>query len=82
MGARGVHSGDPGVPYPEGFHRWCELGVVGVLGTDARIGPSGWDGLGLSVAGPVGSVGVVVGGPQGSGPVLSIVVPCADLQAW
>ena len=81
-GARGVHSGDPGVPYPEEFHRWCELGVVGVLGTDAKIGPSGWDGLGLSVSGLVGSVGVVVGGPQGSGPVSSIVVQCTGLQAW
>ena len=37
-----------------GFHRWCELDVVGVLGTDARIGPSGWGGLGLSVLGLVG----------------------------
>ena len=82
MGARSVHSGDPDVPGPEGFHRWCELGVVGVLGTDARIGPSGWDGLGLSVPGLVGSVGFVVGGPQGSGPVSSIVVQCAGLQAW
>ena len=27
--ARGVHSGDPGDPYPGGFHRWCELDVVG-----------------------------------------------------
>ena len=27
-GARGVHSGDPGVPYPGGFHRWCGLDVV------------------------------------------------------
>ena len=53
-----------------------------MLGTDARIGPSGWDGLGLSVSGLVGSVGVVVGGPQGSGPVSSIVVQCAGLQAW
>ena len=79
MGARGVHSGDPGDPYPGGFHRWCELDVVGVLGTDARIGPSGWDDLGLSVSGLVGSVGVVVGGPQGSGPVLSIVVQYAGL---
>ena len=82
MRARGVHSGDPVVPCPEGFHRWCELDVVGVLGTDARIGLSGWDVLGLSVSGLVRLVGVVVGGPRGSGPVLSIVVQCAGLQAW
>ena len=82
MGARGVHCGDPGVLCPGGFHRWCELDVVEVLGTDARIGLSGWDGLGLSGLGLVGSVGVVVRGPRGSGPVSSIVVPCAGLQAW
>ena len=34
-------------------------------GTDARIGPGGWDGLGLSASGFVGSVGVVVGGSRG-----------------
>ena len=53
-----------------------------MLGTGAKIGLSGCDGLGLAVSVLVGLVGVVVGGPQGSGPVLSIVVPCADLQAW
>ena len=52
-----------------------------MLGTDLRIGLSGWDGLGLSVLGLVGLVGVVVGGPRGSGLVSSIVVPCAGLQA-
>ena len=29
-GARGVRSGDPGVPGPGGFHIWCELDVVDV----------------------------------------------------
>ena len=81
-GARGVHSGDPGVPDPEGYHRWCELDVVEGLGTGARIGPGDLGGLELSVVGLVGLGGGVVGGPQGSGPVSSIVVQCADLQAW
>ena len=63
----GVHNDDPGVPFPGGFHRWCELDVVGVLGTGARIGPGGWGGLGLSVMGLVGSIGGVGGGPQGNG---------------
>ena len=68
MGSQGVHSGDPGVPFPGGFYRSCELDVVGVLGTDARIGLSEWGGLGLSVMGLVGSIGGVGGGPQGNGP--------------
>ena len=49
---------------------------------DGAIGPSGWDGLGLSVSGLVGSVGVVVGGPQESGPMSSkytTVIPPAFL---
>ena len=46
------------------------------------FGVQGPGGLGLSVLGLVGSVGVVVGGPQGIGPVSSIVVQCAGLQAW
>ena len=82
MGARGVHRGDPGVPYPGEFHRWYELDVVGAWGTDARIGPSEWDDLGLSASGLVGSVGVVVGGSRGNGPVASIVVRCVGLLAW
>ena len=61
-GARGVRSGDPGVPGPEGFHRWCELDIVGVLGTDARIGLCGGGGLGLAVAALVELVGAVFGG--------------------
>ena len=81
-GAREVRSGDPGGPGPEGFHRWCELDVVGVLGTGARIGLSGCDGLGLAVSVLVGLVGVVVGGQQGGGPASSIVVQCVGLQAW
>ena len=71
-----------GVSGPEGFHRWCELEVVGVLGTDARIGLSGCDGLGLAVSVLVNWVGVVVGGQQGSGPASSIVVQCVGLQSW
>ena len=82
MGSQGVHSGDPGVPYPGGFHRWCELDVVGVLGTDARIDLGGCVGLGLAVSVVGGLVGVVVGGQQGSGPASSIVVQCAGLQSW
>ena len=81
-GARGVRSGDPDVPKPGGFHRWCELDVVGVLGTDARIGLSGCEGLGLAVSVLVELVGVVVGGPQGIGPASSIVVQYEGLQAW
>ena len=81
-GARSVHSGALGVPGPGGFHRWRDLDVVGVVGTDARIGLSGCDGLGLAVSVLVDLVGVVVGGPQGSGPVSSIVVQCAGLQSW
>ena len=76
-----MRSGDPGVSGPEGFHRWCELDVVGVLGTDARIGLSGCDGLGLAVSVFVELVGVVVGGQQGSGPASSIVVQCVGLQS-
>ena len=53
-----------------------------MLGTDARMGPSGWGGLELSVVGLVGLGGGVSGEPQESGPVSSIVVQCADLQAW
>ena len=80
-GARGVHSGALGVPYPGELHRWCGLDVVGAWGTDVRIGPSEWDDLGLSASGLVGSVGVVVGGPRGNGPVASIVVRCVGLRA-
>ena len=79
--ARGVQSGALGVPYPGEFHKWCGLDVVGVWGTDARIGPSEWDDLGLSVASLVGSVGVVVGGSWGGGSVASIVVRCVGLRA-
>ena len=81
-GARGVRSGDPGVPGSKEFYRWCELDVFGVLGTDARIGLSGCDGLGLAVSVLVELVGVVVGGQQGSGPASSIVVQCVGLQSW
>ena len=81
-GARGVRSGDPGVPGPKGFHRWCELDVVGVLGTDARIGLCGCGGLGLAVSIFVECVGAVVGEQQGSSPASSIVVQCVGLQSW
>ena len=53
-----------------------------MLGTGARIGLSGLGGLELTVVGLVGLGGGVAGGPQGSGPGSSIVVQCADLQAW
>ena len=33
-----MHDSDLGVPGLGGFHRWCGLDVVGVLGTDARTG--------------------------------------------
>ena len=53
-----------------------------MLGTGAKIGLSGCDGLGLAVSVLVGLVGVVVGGLQGGGPASSIVVQCVGLQAW
>ena len=81
-GARGVRSGDPGVPGLDGFHRWCELDVVVVLRTVVRISLSGCDGLGLAVSVLVELGGVVVGGQQGSGPASSIVVQCEGVQSW
>ena len=53
-----------------------------MLGTGAKIGLSGCDGLGLAVAVLVELVGVVVGGQQGSGPASSIVVQCVGPQSW
>jgi hypothetical protein len=53
-----------------------------VLGTGAKIGLSGCDGLGLAVSVLVGLVGVVVGGQQGGGPASSVVIQCVGLQAW
>ena len=53
-----------------------------MLGTDARIGLSGCDGLGLAVSVLVELVEVVVGGQLGSGTASSIVVQCVGLQSW
>ena len=82
-GVKGVRSGDPGVPGSGGFHRWCELHVVGVLGTDARIVLCGCDdGLRLAVAALVELVESVFGGQQGSDQTSSIVVQYVDRQSW
>ena len=75
-GAREVRSGDPGGPGPEGFHRWCELDVVGVLGKNARLAcvdETFWGWL-------LELVGAAFGGRQGSGQASSIVVQCVDRQ--
>ena len=58
-----------------------KLNVVGVLGTDARIGLCECGGLGLAVSIFVECVGAVVGEQQRSGQASSIVVQCVDRQS-
>jgi hypothetical protein len=76
-GARGVRSGDHELLGPEGFHRWCGLGNGGALvGTGARFGLGGGDGLGRAVAARAGLGGAV------SSKVSSIVVQYVDRRPW
>ena len=83
MGARGVRSGDHGIPGPEEFHRWFGLDVGGELvEIGARIGLGGGDGLGQAVAALVGLVGAVSGSPWGSSQVSSIVVRYVNRRPW
>ena len=77
-----MRSGEHGILGPEGFHRWFGLDVGGALvGTGARIGLGGGDGLGQAVAALVGLVGAVSGSPWGSGQVSSIV-QYVDRRPW
>ena len=77
-----MRGGDLGVPGLGGFHRWCGLDVVGVLGTDARTGLGEWGGPGRAVGALGVMVGAVFGGQRGSVQASSSVVQYVDHLPW
>ena len=77
-----MHDSDLGVPGLGGFHRWCGLDVVGVLGTDARTGLGELGGPERAVGAPGGLIAAVFGGRRGSGQASSTVVQYVDHLTW
>ena len=82
LGAKGGRGGGLGVPGLGGFHIWCGLDGVGVLGTDARTGLGEWAGPERAVGFLGVLVGAVFGGQRGSVQVSSIVVQYVDHLPW